>query len=137
MKLKKIIEKSNGHAGVIAKIEKPEALLEIDEIINLTDAVMVARGDLAIEIPYEKIPGIQKMIITKCMISRKPVIVATQMLHTMITNPRPTRAEVSDIASAIYSQTDALMLSGETAIGKYPVPFMALSFTITGGFRGE
>lgn len=116
-----VLNSYNSNIKIIAKIENQEGVDNLDDILDNVYGVMVARGDLAIEIPYEKIPGIQKMIITKCIISRKPVIVATQMLHSMISNPRPTRAEVSDIASAIYSQTDAIMLSGETAYGKYPV----------------
>ena len=92
-----------------------------DEIIEASYGIMIARGDLGIEVPIERIPGIQREIIHKCIMAKKPVIVATQMLHTMISNPRPTRAEVTDIANAIYSHTDALMLSGETASGKYPV----------------
>lgn len=119
--IQKILDEHNSDIKIISKIENQEGVDNIDEIIDASYGVMIARGDLGIEVPIERIPGIQRQIIRKCVMKKKPVIVATQMLHTMIKNPRPTRAEVTDIANAIYSYTDALMLSGETASGKYPL----------------
>jgi pyruvate kinase len=119
--LKDLIKRKKGHAGVIAKIEKPEALLDIDQIIDMSDGVMVARGDLGVEIPFEEVPSIQKSLIEKCIKQSKPVIVATQMMESMITNFRPTRAEANDVANAVLDGADALMLSAETSVGKFPV----------------
>ena len=119
--IREILDAHKSDIKIIAKIENQEGVDNIDEILEVADGVMVARGDLGIEVPQERIPGIQRQLIKKCILAKKPVIVATQMLHTMINNPRPTRAEVTDIANAIYYRTDALMLSGETAYGKYPV----------------
>ncbi|HAN78278.1 MAG TPA: pyruvate kinase [Bacteroidales bacterium] len=119
--VQKILDEEKSEAKVIAKIENQTGIDNIDEILSVAYGIMVARGDLGIEIAAEKIPGIQKRLIAKANHYKKPVIVATQMLHSMITNPRPTRAEVTDVANAIYHETDAIMLSGETAYGEYPV----------------
>ncbi|MGQ1947551.1 pyruvate kinase [Geofilum sp. OHC36d9] len=121
MELKELISKSNNDAGVIAKIEKPEALLQIDQIIDAADGIMVARGDLGVEMPFDQVPLFQKQIVEKCIRQSKPVIIATQMMESMLTNFRPTRAEANDVANAVLDGADALMLSGETSVGRYPV----------------
>jgi pyruvate kinase len=119
--LKKRITDQNGRSSVIAKIEKPEALEEIEDITRESDGLMVARGDLGVEIPMQKVPLVQKMLIRTCLKYSKPVIVATQMMESMITNFNPTRAEVNDVANAVLDGTDAVMLSGETSVGQFPV----------------
>jgi pyruvate kinase len=119
--LRAIIDAHKSTARIVAKIEKPEALENIDAIIAATDAIMVARGDMGVEIWMEEVPMVQKMLVQKCNKAAKPVIVATQMMESMIENPRPTRAETNDVANAVMDGADALMLSAETAAGKYPI----------------
>lgn len=123
--IQEILDAHDSPIKIISKIENQEGIDNFDEILDASYGIMIARGDLGIEVPAERIPGIQHTLINKCIMRHKPVIVATQMLHSMINNPRPTRAEVSDIANAVNQHTDALMLSGETAYGKYPIETIA------------
>jgi pyruvate kinase len=130
VELREILKKKKCNAGIIAKIETPQAVKNIDEIISLVDGLMIARGDLAIEVPYQKVPGYQKMMIQKCNDAGKPVITATQMMESMIKSPVATRAEVSDVANAILDGTDAVMLSEETTLGEFPINAVTVMATV-------
>lgn len=128
--LKDIIKKRGCKSRVVAKIEKPEAVSDLNNIIRETDAVMVARGDLGVEIPMQEVPIVQKRIVQKCLNEAKPVIIATQMMESMITNPAPTRAEVNDVANSVLDGADALMLSGETSVGAHPAMVIKAMYSI-------
>lgn len=130
IELQEIIRKQNGKSKVVAKIEKPEAVKDLNNIIRETDAVMVARGDLGVEIPMQEVPVVQKQVVKKCLNESKPVIIATQMMESMITNPAPTRAEVNDVANSVLDGADALMLSGETSVGDHPALVIKSMYSI-------
>ncbi|MEI7590904.1 MAG: pyruvate kinase, partial [Deltaproteobacteria bacterium] len=130
IKVREFIHSKNANIGIIAKIERNTALDNLDEIIDCADGIMVARGDLGLEIPIQRVPIVQKNIINKCNLLGKPVIVATQMLESMVNSPTPNRPEVTDIANAIFDGADALMLSEETAIGSYPIEAVSMMFKI-------
>lgn len=121
IELQEIIKKNDSHARVIAKIEKPEAIQQIDQIIMQSDAIMVARGDLGVEVPMERVPNLQKLITRKCIKHSTPVIIATQMMESMMESLSPSRSDVNDVANAVHDRVDGVMLSGETSVGKYPV----------------
>ena len=125
-----IVDAAGGHQRLIAKIENQEGVSNFDEILKAADGIMVARGDLGVEVAYEELPVLQRDMIRRCAIAGKPIIVATHLLESMIDNPLPTRAEVTDVANAVYEQADAIMLSGETAAGKYPVRCVEVLDTI-------
>jgi pyruvate kinase len=138
--LRDLLRAKKKFARIIAKIEKPEALEDIDAIIDASNGIMVARGDLGVEVPFDRVPMIQKEIVRKCIVQAKPVVIATQMLESMITNFRPTRAEANDVANAVLDGADAVMLSAETSVGKYPVDAVKamkqiIDWTETHGFQ--